>query len=474
MNKRVLLVSPRISSDWMVLRPSLGLGYLAESLKQEEIEHDVLDMNLGYRLKHLLRKIDLFEPDLLGITVISLEYKKTYSLIDAIKENYPKLKIVVGGPHVTSLKKQVLRECKGIDYGVVREGERVLVQLCQLDGGENRIKGLIYKDGASIVDNGNGDYVENLDDIPFPKYEKFELDRYIQEMNIYTSRGCPHRCIFCPNKTLFPRYRARSAENVLGELQYWYDRGYRQFNFDDDNFNLEKERVHRICDGIIRSGMRDLVLRCSNGIRADFVDREMLQHMVEAGFRYIAYGVDAANDRTLRIVKKGENMAAIEDAIRETCALGIGVKLLFVVGFPGETLEDIDDMVQLVQRYPIDDVHFYNLIPYPATEVYDWVQRNDRFLINPEEYLNDISCLHYRPIFDTPELSQDDRIKIFKRLRVVKRQVTREAIKRKLRRFPLMRSTAAWILSSEFAQKRFFKTIIVRKAIEHFRYDFSN
>jgi len=473
-HKRILLVNPLINAEWRVMRPPLGLGYIAENLSRRGIEYDVIDLNLGYGFKDLHHKMRCFTPDLLGLSLVSLEYKKSYALINQIKRLNPDIKIVVGGPHLTILREKVLRECQSIDYGVVSEGEQIVADLCQTDDNIEEHKGLLLRNGNEIINTGEGDYVDDLDNISFPRYERFELKKYIQEMNIYTSRGCPHHCIFCPNKMLFPHYRARSPQSVLEELQYWYERGYRHFNFDDDNFNLDKKRVHHMCDGILGKGMKDLVLRCSNGIRADFVDRHLLEHMKEAGFKYIAYGVDAANDKTLKLAKKGESMAVIESAIQETCRLGIGTKLLFVVGIPGETAEDIKDMIALVKRYPLDDVHFYNLIPYPGTELYQWIKENDCFLIEPEIYLNDVSCLRYQPLFETPELSKEEREAIFRELSEVKREITHRAIKRKLKHYPLVNGLAARIFSSNLVQENFFRNIRFRRAVENFRYRFSH
>jgi anaerobic magnesium-protoporphyrin IX monomethyl ester cyclase len=468
--QRVLLVNPAHNAEWRGLTPHIGQAYLAETLHDNDIEYDVLDMNLGYGLKNLRQKIEDFHPDLIGMSLISLEYQRLYNLLSEIKNINGEIKIVVGGPHVTILKEQVLRECQAIDYGITHEGEGALVELCQGEVAEEKIKGLLYRHGGDVRYAGDRGFITDLDQVPWPRYEKFEMNKYVPEITIYSSRGCPHHCIFCPNRILSPNFRPRSAENVGDELEYWYRRGYRQFNFDDDNFNMIRERVYAICDEIVRRGLRGLFLRCSNGIRADRVDRKMLIRMREVGFHYIAFGADAGNNRMLEIVKKGETIEDIENGVRNACELGYDVKLLFVVGTPQEAWEDVEDKVRLSQKYPIQEVHFYNIIPYPGTELFDWIKENNYFLKQPEDYLNDVSCLENVPVFETPELPRAERIRLFKYLYKVRTEVHRRAIRRILRNYKLAGKLASPILANSVVEKLFYQSRFWRKIIEYFRY----
>jgi len=466
--ERVLLVNPPSRGEWRGIRPHIGLGYIAQTLAEEGIEYDVLDMNFGYKLKHLQKKIDTFKPDLIGMTLLTLEYKKFYELLASIKEKNQKVKIAVGGPHMTIMREQVLKDCSAIDYGVVYEGEETLVELCQ-GVSKDSIKGLMFRQDGEIIYNGDREFVKNLDELPWPRYEKFELKKYIPEAEIYSSRGCPHQCIFCPNRIINPVFRARSPQNVVDEIEYWYHRGYRQFNFDDDNFNLIEGRVYQICDEIERRGLKDLFLRCSNGIRADRMDRDLLARMKEVGFRYIAFGVDAGNNRMLEVVKKGETMEQIEQAVKDATDLGYDIKLLFVVGTPQETWADVEDKVKLSRRYPIQDVHFYNIIPYPGTELYDWIKQNNYFLKEPENYLNDVTCLENTPVFETPELPAKERTYIFKYLEQVRNNVHRDALRR-IYKTPLLGKLAGYILSNRLFMKLFYQNLFVRKVVESLRY----
>jgi anaerobic magnesium-protoporphyrin IX monomethyl ester cyclase len=467
---RVLLIYPSHDVEWPGLTAPIGLGYLAEMLRDKGIEYDILDMNLGYGLKHLIRKVNHFKPDLIGMSMITRNYRAFYSTLESIKQHNNRLKIVVGGPHVTIFKDQVLKECQAVDFGITREGEKPLVELCQDKLAEENIMGLLFRKNGEIYYTGDREFISDLDQIPWPKYKNFELNRYFREISVHTSRGCPYRCIFCARHVLSPKYKARSAENVADELEYWHRKGYRKFNFEDDNFNLIPKRVYAICDEIEQRQLQGLELRCSNGIRADRVDRDMLARMREVGFQYLAFGVDAGNDRMLRVIKKGETMEEIENGIRNACELGYTIKLFFVIGNPSETTEDIEDMVKLSRKYPIQEVHFNNIVPYPGTELFEWIKQRNYFLRQPDEYLNNASFWEKKQIFQTPELPEAEKIRLTKYLYDVRKEIHREAIGRMFHRSKLVGRLASVVLSNKYLEKFYYKSRFWRRIIEYFRY----
>ena len=468
--QRVLLVSPPSSSYLGAARPPQNLGYLAQALLENGIDYEVLDMRLGYKFKHLMKKIESFQPDLIGVTIVSLEYKRTYDLISQIRSGYPNIRIVVGGPHVTVTQETVLKECSSIDYGVVHEGEITLVDLCQDNVPIDEIPGLLHRKHDDVVFNGHRKLSKALDEISWPRYEKFEMKKYIKEMPFNSSRGCPLRCIFCPNKMITKKFRWRSASNVVDEIEYWYRKGYRVFNYDDDNFSFFNDRVYEICDEIEKRKIADVELRCSNGIRADKVNRELLQRMRQVGFNYIAFGVDGGNNKMLKYNKKGETIEQIEQAIKDACELGFDVKIFVITGMPHETMEDIEDSLRIVQKYPIKRVLLNNPIPYPGTELFDIVKANNWFIKQPEEYLNFVTENEGIPVFETPELSREDRMKILKRCHTIEKKVTRNAVKRMYKRYFFLGTLAGIIFASSFMQRMFFENMRFRRIVEYIRY----
>lgn len=452
-------------------RPPAGLGYLAEVLEETEVEYRVFDMCLGYGEESLKATIADFRPDLVGLSIFSLGYRHTYELARHIRGFAPGFKLLVGGPHVSTLREAVLAEVKEIDYGIVMEGEETLGELCSGEVLIDMIKGLIHRKGGKVMVNPDREFISDLDRIPFPRYAKFELDRYVPEKFIITSRGCPYQCIYCAAKpSVGSKIRLRSAENVLSEMLYWYERGYRQFNFVDDNFTISPERVYALCGLIEGAGLKDLFLLCTNGIRADRADRPLLARMKEVGFQCIYFGVEAGNDKVLKALKKGSEIATMKRAVGAACELGYDVGLFFLVGSPSETEADIADSVAFARSYPIVKVNFYNIIPYPRTELYRWIEENGYFLKRPEEYLNDLTGYGLEPAFETPELSRAKRIKILEELRKVEKEITRKALKRKMDNLWFLGGLIAFFFTSDFVQALFFKNNRFRAIVEKLRY----
>ena len=140
--KRILLLNPAYAGSRVRVVFSSGLGYIAQALKDNRLEYDVLDMSLGYNYRNLKSKVSAFQPDLIGVSMMSYGYKHTYQLIKSVKRDFPEVDIVAGGPHVSLFREEVLKECSQIDFAVVLEGEQTLVELCKTRQPES-IKGLI-------------------------------------------------------------------------------------------------------------------------------------------------------------------------------------------------------------------------------------------------------------------------------------------------------------------------------------------
>lgn len=451
--------------------PPTGLGYLAQSLLKAGIEYEIMDMREHDNFSILSKKIRVFQPDLVGVSLVSLEYKRSYELIRCIKEYSPRACIVVGGAHVSAMGESVLKECRNIDFGIIGEAERSLLALCKEEIPFDEIPGLIFRRDGAVVCGPQQNLITDLDNIPFPRYENFPLKKYTKEFPIITSRGCPYKCIFCPHSIMASKFRARSAVNVVDEIEYWYAQGIRHFVVDDDNFTLVKKRVYDICDEIEKRKLKGLFIRCSNGIRADMVDRNLLARMKEVGVREVGFGADGGNNRVLLdIVKKGETIETIERAIQDAIAVGLQVRLFIILGHPGETLSDIEDSFALAQRYPLIRLHLNNPVPYPGTELFEWIRNHHCFLIQPEDYLNNLTDSDSEPVFETPELSADARRQILQRSREIEKSVWQNAAKRMFENLPIIRTVAGWLFARQFGRWFFFKNKFSRSLINWIRY----
>lgn len=457
--KRVLFCIPPYPNLYgLPTHPHTGIGYLSQSLNDNGIETAVVDFRLGNGYKKLSKEIRDFKPDLFGVTMMSYYHKLAYEIAGHLRQY--KIPIVIGGPHVSTLKEQALEEC-GADFGFMMEAERSLVDFC-LGKPLESISGLIYRQDGRVLQN-TPRIIPDLDNVGFPKYKDVDLDAYARKrIAIISSRGCPCLCTFCPISTVMGRvYRFRSASNVFAELDYWYKMGYRDFDFQDDNFTVDKKRVYSILDAIKEAGMNDLFMQCGNGIRADVVTEELLVKMREAEFRATAIGVESANDEVLKNIKKGETLEEIEKAVKLALKAGLEVSLFFIVGLPGETLQSFKKSMDFALRYPVTTATFYNLIPFPGTELFEWVKKNNYFILQPQDYLNTIAHLEFVPIFQTPEFNAGERKKALIMGSRINLFIKKLDMRRKLGN-TFIAAIAAWLIYDTFLNKIVFNLIKIK------------
>lgn len=431
--EKVLLVDLKATfgGEYFAREPSISLGYLSEFLSANNIEHEVMDLRLQYSFKDLLNKINDYKPDLIGITMMSLNYKQNYEFIKKIKKAKPRIPVILGGAFMSLFREQAMKECP-FDFGCILEGEHTTLELCQ---GKpiNEIKGLMYRRNGQIVYNGDRELLKDIDSLPFPKYRKFELNKYFQkkEMGIFTTRGCPYNCSYCPSKiSIGNKFRARSPGHVIEELKYWHNKGYKAIDIVDDNFTLDNKRIYQICDLIEKNNVK-LNFRMPTGIRADSTDYKLLKRLKEVGFHQITIAVEAGNNKVLKALNKNTTIEAMDECIKNSVKLGYEVSLLFLLGSPSETWADVQDSIRIATKYRVNCVNFFNIIPFPKTALYDYLKKNKLLLKSPEYYLNSISQHYTEPLFYTPELSVKQRKKLFKITRALNRRIVRDHLMRK-------------------------------------------
>lgn len=452
---KVLLVCPKFykGRNRLAHFPLIGLGYIAEALTKAGVNVEVIDMNLGYELKDLEARIKKYRPELIGFTGMTLDYKKLYQLITKAKSYFPSAKIALGGAHLSSVREKVLSDCPAVDYGIILEGDISMPALC---AGEDlkKIQGIIYREAGQVITNKFEHFIDNLDSLQFPRFKNFELDKYpLKQICIVTSRGCPYECIYCSVSASIGRnFRARSAQNIVNEITYWYEKGVRDIFILDDNFTLIYKRVEEFCELMGKKNFKGLRLKNPAGIRADRVDRKLLQALKDIGFEMLAFGVESGSDRILKNIKKGENSAEIEKSIKEACELGFDIDLFFLVGSPGETMEDLNKSFSLAQRYPVRRAVFYNLIPLPSTSLLNWLTEKKYLTHSIEDILNNASYYKNNPCFYTPEMSVADRQRAFKMAQKVSLSVRRKFIERKIKGPLLLRRMLSGVYSTPFAE----------------------
>ena len=411
--KVLLVIPPNIGRYVVATIPHAGIGYLSAILKKDNHKVELVDMRMHASNDYLFGKIEKFRPDMVGMTTAAIGYKMAYEIIDAIKSRYPKVPIAIGGSYASTVHSKILEDTN-IDYVIYGEGERTFLELA--NGREiEHINGLIYRKGDEIMMNPPYPLEQDLDKLPFPDYDLFELDKMLEKrIPIVSTRGCPNRCTFCSIQLVMGHpFRTRSPENVLQELEYWYKRGYNTFEFSDDNFTFNMPRAERICDLIIGSGMK-LKIIFGNGLRADRVNKELLKKLKKAGTFWIAYSLESSDTNSLELLKKDLTLEQLKESVKETKELGIKIQVNFIIGNPGETWSGFERDLEVAEELDVDQLRFYNMIPYPGTEMFEWVKQNGRFLHQPEDFLNNLNYWGEEPVFETDEFTREERIKAYR------------------------------------------------------------
>jgi len=384
-----------------LLTPPLGIAYLSEYLSERGVDHHVMDMGLGHTQDQIISRVKELKSSAIGFSINSLCMDRTIGLITSAKETVPSLRIVAGGPHVSTLQEALFRECPAIDYAIIGEGETSLFELLRGDPPEN-IPGLIYRDARGNMRVNQKRITDNVDTLPFPKFEKFELDSYEDKsIPLLTSRGCPYKCIFCQQSSLLSKnWRGKSAEHFVEEIQYWIGRGYRTFQILDDNFAYDLQRLKAIQQLFLKHAISPLTINIVGGVRVSGMTEEKLALLKSIGVEYISFGVESFSDEVLRFIRKGTTTGAIEDVVRLATGMGFKVRLFFIIGFPYETRQSLEEMFSFIQRYPVYQARFFNLVPYQGTALMDWIDAHGRMLYPYREYMNNFKTYQDIPLFE--------------------------------------------------------------------------
>lgn len=373
--------NPAIVEKHRGFNPPLGLMFLAGYLESNS-DHQVEIVDAqppGWTYEELKRRLSEREFEVCGITAM------TFTLIDVIKtcrvvkEVNPKAKIVLGGPHVHLFPEETI-SIPEVDFLMQGEGEIAFIDLLsKLDQPDLwwTVKGLVYQDGSGkIVNNGIAPSTGDLDLLGFPARDKLDPGMYTSLLGrdntittMFTSRGCPFRCTFCdrPYSPVLSGFRWRSPQHVVEEMEQCLSLGIREAFIYDDTFTVRKDRVHELCDEILK---RKLKFRWDVRAHVNTVNPDLLKHMAAAGCDRIHFGVESGNERMMRVIRKNTNPDKVRDAVRWVKESGMEVLTYFIIGQQTETAADIQDSIDLAKDLDPNYVHFTIFCPYPGTEIY--------------------------------------------------------------------------------------------------------
>ncbi len=358
--------------------PPLGLMYLAAYLeKNSNYNISILDCPVeGLNYNQLEKRIEQEKPDVVGITAMTFTLLDVIKTVQTTKRVNSKIKIILGGPHIHIYPEETIK-IRGIDYLVLGEGEKPLKDLLdRLDDTKKlyEIKGIVFKDQDRIINTGPREPIENLDALPFParhltlykKYGSMVAKRF-PVTTMFTSRGCPYKCLFCDRPHLGKVFRDRSANNVVDEMEECQKMGIKEIFIYDDTFGVNRQRVLDICNEILK---RKLEIAWDVRNRVNVVDEEILQKMKEAGCSRIHYGVEAGTQKILNVLRKGITLDQVRKAFALTRKVDIQTLAYFMIGSPTETKEDILETIKFMKKLNPDFVHISITTPFPATDLY--------------------------------------------------------------------------------------------------------
>jgi radical SAM superfamily enzyme YgiQ (UPF0313 family) len=325
-------------------------------------------------------------PDLVGISSFTYCINDTLLLVKWIKEADSKIKIILGGVHVTQLPNEAIND-PNVDFVIRGEGE---YSLRDLIGGHNLddIKGLVYKDKNNQVKmHPEFGKVDVLDDLPTIAYDMVDMSKYYPTAGqchrfpasaMITSRGCPGRCIYCSSSVSGKKVRYRSAENIVNEIEFLIDKyGVNEIIFMDDVFTSNKERLMKFCQ-LIQDKKMDIVWDCSS--RVQHVNEDILPIMKKAGCSQLSFGVETGDPDVLKSIKKGQTLDHVRKKVVLSKKSGIETRSSFILGFPADTLESMQRTIDFAIELDPHLVSFYIATPFPGTEMYDWAAKNNKLL----------------------------------------------------------------------------------------------
>ncbi len=357
----------------------LGLACISAQLLKNGHEVKILDLNIYDSPDEKLRKVvSEFKPDFAGITSTTPLIYKAYSIATAIKAIKKDSIIIAGGPHPSALPEEVLRESE-IDCVVKGEGDFILADIV-----ENRfspdIPNITYKVDGEIKKSLVQDYsIADLDSLPYPAYELFDIKSYSQPLissrraplgYIETSRGCYAKCIFCNKNIHGFKVRMKSPLRVVDEMEKLLKLGFRELHIIDDIFTANMDRAHKICEEIIRRGLK-FPWYPRGGIRVEKVNPELLRIMKRAGCYRIPFGIESGSQRVIDVINKKIMLAWAEKAVAMAKDAGLETECYFMLGHPTETEEDILKSIEFAIKLDPDYAKFALTIPLPGTPMFD-------------------------------------------------------------------------------------------------------
>lgn len=423
---KILLIEPNI--EGYALMPTMSLAII-KAFINEKTEHKAKIVDLIFNKNnwkdYLKEKLTKEKPDLIGMSVLSFNYTQALKIAGFIKKNF-NVKIIFGGVHCILSPEEVINN-KQVDMLCIGEGEEVLKELLDNELNCNKLEGIWYKKNGKIIKNKQRNLIEDLDKLPFPDWEDFDMKKYFlinnNHLPIMASRGCPYNCTYCSNhalrKKLKGKYvRFRSVDNVLEEIELrikrYFGKGMKYLFFYDDTFVMYKDFVLEFCRKFKEKGFHKLI-KWNVNVRADLVTEEIIKAMKEAGCYEVRMGVEAGNDYIRNdVYKRRMNKEQIFDAVKIIKKHGLQLRIQMILGAPYETIDMMNESFEMAKKINADYELFPILMPLPATEIKEICEKEN--LIEKDRFEN-YQDMFINPVVKTKYASKKDIKKIVNKIR---------------------------------------------------------
>jgi anaerobic magnesium-protoporphyrin IX monomethyl ester cyclase len=367
--------------------PPLGILLLGTILENQGHQVRLLDQaSNGYTFEDVINLMKRFDPDVIGISAMTVGFLSSIKIAKLAKEWNPNVKIVLGHYHPTFCADMILKKYNHlIDYCVRGENEQIFSNLLRyLENGCNQeptdILGISYRSNGKVKHNNDCPITKNLDELPFPNRSLIK-NQYYQNLagielmdskftTTFFTRGCPYNCSYCAVSKFSKRiYRSKSPERLVEEILYLESKGYSEIGFVDDNFSFNLKNVLKFCE-LVRKEKLDFNWHVE--MRVDKVTRELFEKMVSAGCKSVSFGIESANQRILDYYNKKitplQSLRAIKTAKEAKIDFILG---LFMIGAPFETLSECRNTVRFALNSGVD---FFFLNPveiWPGIPIWD-------------------------------------------------------------------------------------------------------
>ena len=337
------------------------------------------------------KKINTVMPDVIGISsLMIINYKWVHYVTNIAKKINPQVKNIVGGGYASLMPYKVLDDIN-VDFIATGEGEETLLTVINENFDKEKLAHLegagFRNERGKVVINEKSSFNEDPSALPFYDWEGINLETYLKRtknrsVSYITSRGCPFGCSFCSTHLMWgKRFRPLSAKRILDEIDYLvskYSIGHIEFR--DDNLALDKKRTFDIFNGLIERKY-NLQWNCPNAMAVTTLDQKVLEVIKRSGCSILTIAIESGSERILKdVIHKPINKDKVREVVRVAKDIGLRVETAFIIGFPGETREDIEKTRNFVLELQCDWNQISIATPFPGTEMYDLCEENNYFV----------------------------------------------------------------------------------------------